>query len=99
MMKKYGVDLVRKLCLLLEVPRSSNAVTDHLFLRDTKIHDVDLDLEDFSNSERQYKFRNWHNRQACWRRSFKAIHYPYFLLRIGRVSVAARSCLRGPTGA
>jgi hypothetical protein len=41
MMKKYSIDPVRKLCLLLEVPRSSNAVTD-LFLQDANIHDVDV---------------------------------------------------------
>ena len=93
MMKKYGIDLVRKLCLLLEVPRSSNAVTGP-FLRDTNVRDVDQDLksqgfddfqysvtherpkQDFSGSERQYKFRNWQTDKHVGADSLKAIHYP-----------------------
>jgi len=92
-MKKYGIDLVRKLCLLLEVPRSSNAVTGP-FLRDTNVRDVDQDLksqgfddlqysvtherpkQDFSGSERQYKFRNWQTDKHVGADSLKAIHYP-----------------------
>jgi hypothetical protein len=53
MTKKYDVDLVRELCLLLEVPRSSNAVTD-LFLQGTNIHDVDLDLKAQGLDDLQY---------------------------------------------